>query len=81
MLRNQKVSFEEGEKVILHVGVFEGMQGIERIAMPDGFRKIYAGALDGITFLDGDGSPIAATAKNLASRVFSGAGRILAMES
>ncbi len=75
----REVSFEGGEKVILHAGVFEGTPNIERIAMPDGFKRIYAGALDGITFLDGDGAPLAATAKSLAGQVFAGEGGELAL--
>ncbi len=70
----REVSFEGGEKVILHAGVFEGDTNIERIAMPDGFKRIYAGALDGITFLDGDGNPLAVKARNLAGHVFAGEG-------
>ncbi len=77
----REVVFEGGTKVILHAGVFEGTPNIERIAMPDGFRKIYAGALDGISFLDGDGSPLAATAKNLAGHVFTGSVCELMMSS
>ncbi|MBR6870185.1 MAG: leucine-rich repeat protein, partial [Candidatus Methanomethylophilaceae archaeon] len=70
----REVSFEGGEKVILHAGVFEGDTNIERIAMPDGFKRIYAGALDGITFLDGDGNPLAVKARILAGHVFAGEG-------
>ncbi len=77
----REVVFEGGTKVILHAGVFEGTQGIERIAMPDGFRKIYAGALDGISFLDGDGNSIAATAKNLAGHTFVGEGGELVLSA
>ncbi len=77
----REVSFEGGTKVILHAGVFEGTPNVERIAMPDGFKKIYAGAFDGITFLDSDGNPLAAKARNLAGHVFAGAEGVLAMES
>ena len=77
----REVVFEGGEKVILHAGVFEDTPNIERIAMPDGFRKIYAGALDGISFLDGDGNSIAATAKNLAGYTFVGEGGKLVLSA
>jgi hypothetical protein len=73
----REVSFEGGEKVILHAGVFEGDPSIDRIAMPEGFKKIYAGAFDGITFLDGNGNALAVKAENLAGHVFVGSAGIL----
>ncbi|MBR4225921.1 MAG: leucine-rich repeat domain-containing protein [Candidatus Methanomethylophilaceae archaeon] len=75
----REVIFEGGEKVILHAGIFDGTTNIERIVMPDGFKRIYAGALDGISFFDVDGSPLAATAKILAGHVFAGEGGELAL--
>ena len=77
----REVIFEGGEKVILHAGVFEDTPGIERIAMPDGFKRIYAGALDGITFLDEDGNPLAVKARNLAGHVFVGEGGELVLSA
>ncbi len=58
----------------LRAVIFEGDTSIGRIAMPEGFKKVYPEALDGITFLDGDGSPIAVMARNLAGHVFVGEG-------
>ncbi|MBR6871836.1 MAG: leucine-rich repeat domain-containing protein, partial [Candidatus Methanomethylophilaceae archaeon] len=75
----REVSFEGGTKVILHAGILEGDTNIERISMPDGFKRIYSGAFDGITFLDGDGNTIVANAKNLAGHVFAGSRCVLAI--
>ena len=69
-----------GEQLPIDPGP-EGDTSIERIAMPDGFKRIYAGALDGITFLDGDGNPLAVKARYLAGHVFAGEGGELVLSA
>ena len=80
-LELREVSFKGGEKVILHAGIFEGTSNIEKITMPDGFKKIYGGALDGITFLDRDGNPLVIKPRNLAGHVFVGEGMELVLSA
>ncbi|MBR4225917.1 MAG: leucine-rich repeat protein [Candidatus Methanomethylophilaceae archaeon] len=68
----REVSFEGGENVILHAGIFDGTPNVERIVMPDGFKRIYSGAFDGISFFYENGIPVAVKAKILAGNVFAG---------
>ena len=67
------VSMAGGQKVILHMGLFEGTPGIQTIVMPDSFKKIYAGAFDGVTFHKANGADLPVKAANLAGHVFIGA--------
>jgi uncharacterized repeat protein (TIGR02543 family) len=67
------VSMAGGQKVILHMGLFEGTPGIQTIVMPDSFKKIYAGAFDGVAFHKANGADLPVKAANLAGHVFIGA--------